>query len=504
MDTLQNRLRISRVLHAGYLFESQQQGEPTRILFDPIFENPFSFNCFAYPNVQFDLNAIRQLQLSAIFISHYHDDHCSLESLQQLSKTTPVFLYCVHQELFEMIRKLGFTDVRALRVDQTETVGPFSITPRRALDDRTDTIFEITTSDCKILNVVDAQLDAETVAQLAKSAPWDLVLWPFQVMRESEVLAPTRVEPDAIFADAIVTDANQESRLSTSSQQLQKSTQVFPTEWTEQLQRLQPRAVVPSSCQFIHEEWSWYRNFFFSYSYREFQNYLAQILPLTKVTRLNPGCALEWAQKQFQPTEPLPWITPVGPQDVDYKLSPEQPIPDTSAIAQKFPALSPLQLQRILLFCKSEIIKRYQLIGPPEDIYFQKPRLWRLSIFDHLGQPSHFYYQLRDEEMTVVKIIDVEITPITKSYVTDSPNSADQLKNIAWTTEISTHKLYSALENGESLSSLYLRINAHRFSEKIEGEMREVNHLDDPLLRALYNGDALSYHRAQLKRLQKS
>lgn len=467
MDTPQNRLRISRVLHAGYLFESPHLNssyeQTTRILFDPIFENPFSFNCFAYPNVQFDLNAIRQLQLSAIFISHYHDDHCSLESLQHLSKTTTVFLYCVHQELFEMIRKLGFTDVRALRVDQTETVGPFQITPRRALDDRTDTIFEIISSDCKILNVVDAQLDVDTLAQLAKSAPWDLVLWPFQMMRESEVLAPTRVE---------------------------HVQQNFPAEWTAQLQSLQPRAVVPSSCQFIHEEWSWYRNFFFSYSYSEFQNYLAQILPNTKVVRLNPGCALEWTQKQFQMAEPLPWITPLGSQDVDYEFRPEQPIPDTSAIAQKFPTLSPQQLERIQRFCQSEIVKRYQLIGPPEDIYFQKQRLWRLTIFDHLGQPSQFYYHLRDEEMTVV-----EITPITKSYVTDE---------LAWTTEISAHKLYSALEDGESLSSLYLRTNAHRLSEKIEGELREVNHLDDPLLRALYNGDALSYQRAQLKRLQKS
>ena len=39
MDNPQNRLRISRVLHAGYLFESQQHGEPTRILFDPIFSD---------------------------------------------------------------------------------------------------------------------------------------------------------------------------------------------------------------------------------------------------------------------------------------------------------------------------------------------------------------------------------------------------------------------------------------------------------------------------------
>ncbi len=479
MDNPQNRLRISRVLHAGYLFESQQQGKSTRIMFDPIFENPFSFNCFAYPNVEFDFVAIRQLQLSAIFISHYHDDHCSLESLQRLNKNTPVYLYCVHEELFTMLHTVGFTDVRALRVDQTETVGPFRITPRRALDESTDTIFEILTTDCKILNLVDAQLTAETLEQLKARAPWDLVLWPFQVMRESEVLAPTRSEdfaPDANISAENLLNA-------------------FPEDWTQQLQQLAPHTVVPSSCQFIHEEWSWYRNFFFSYSYRDFQNYLGQILPLTKVVRLNPGCALEWTQNQFQPTEPLPWITPVGPQNVDYEFRPEQLIPNTSVIAQKFPALPPQQLERIQRFCQNEIVKRYQLIGPPGDIYFQKQRLWRLTVFDLLGLPSHYFYQLCDEEMT----------PVSKSYVTSSADGTSEsanAENIAWTTEISAHKLNSALENGESLSSLYLRINAHRFSEKIEGELREVNHLDDPLLRTLYNGDALSYQRAQLKRLK--
>jgi L-ascorbate metabolism protein UlaG (beta-lactamase superfamily) len=455
-------LRISRVLHAGYLFESLLNGQQTQILFDPIFENPFSVNGHAYPDVRFDLPAIEKLSLSAIFISHYHDDHCSFESLKHLNKHTPVFLYCVHQDLFALLQQVGFHDVRALRLDQTEIVGPFHITPRRALDETTDTLFEILTPDCKILNVVDAQLTEQTLQQLKTRAPWDLVLWPFQVMRESEVLAPTRAGVPPQAADELL--------------------KTFPEEWAAQLQALQPRAVVPSSCQFIHEEWSWYRTHFFKCSYKNFQKFLAQLLPETKYLRLNPGAALLWEDQQFRPAESLPWIKPLGPQDVDYVFQPNAPVLPTSEIAQKFPALSQEQKNRVEEFCRTEILNRYLHIGPPEDIYFQKQRLWRLSIFDHSGKPAHFFYNLCDEHMTLAN----------KHYVTD----------FAWTTEISAYKLFSALENGESLSSLYLRINAETLSAKIERELQDVNHLEDPLLRTLYNGDALSYQRAQLRRLR--
>ena len=59
------KIKISRILHAGYIFES----EKTQIAFDPIFENPFSRNCFAFPPVEFDLVQIKQLKLDAVYFS---------------------------------------------------------------------------------------------------------------------------------------------------------------------------------------------------------------------------------------------------------------------------------------------------------------------------------------------------------------------------------------------------------------------------------------------------
>lgn len=93
---------ISRILHAGYLLESQG----TRIVFDPLFETPFSQNCYAFPEVEFDLEAVRQLKPDAIFISHYHDDHFSMESLQHLNRQTPIYFFSVFEELFDLLKVL--------------------------------------------------------------------------------------------------------------------------------------------------------------------------------------------------------------------------------------------------------------------------------------------------------------------------------------------------------------------------------------------------------------
>jgi hypothetical protein len=61
-----------------------------------------------------------------------------------------------------------------------------------------------------------------------------------------------------------------------------------------------------------------------------------------------------------------------------------------------------------------------------------------------------------------------------------------------WTTEVPIAKLYAALELGESLTSMYVRINGSQFEEIV----------DDPLIRCLFNGSLGSYQKAQQKILR--
>lgn len=447
-------VKISRILHAGYIFEC----ENTQIIFDPIFENPFSTNCYAFPMVTFDCDKIKDLSASAIFISHFHDDHCSLESLVLLDKKIPIYIYCLHSEVFSLIKDLGFERVYSLTVDTAITIGSFNITPRKAFDSETDTIFEINARDLNILNVVDSAMDAATLRQLAKKAPWDMVLWPFQMMRETDILTPSRAD---------------------------SSSYEFPKEWIEELKLLNPRHIVPSSCQFQQESWSWYNQALFPISYKQFEFEIKAKLLTTMVVRINPSISYILTKHSLQQAPSLDWITPIENQDVDYKFAPDLNPPSTSEISKYFKPLSPEQTKFIYNYCSSStgLLNTYLSLDPSAEIYFKSPRLWQLHIFDHRG---------------VVKIFNYLVTASHIEFVVDCTEP------IAWLTEIPIAKLYSALKYGEALTSLYMRINDRRMEPQIEEEIKWVDTLDDPLIRCLYSGPVGSYQMAQLKRLNLS
>lgn len=439
-------VKVSRILHAGYLLECDE----TKIAFDPLFENPFSQNCYAYPDVEFNYDEIAKLHLRAVFISHYHDDHCSLESLRRLSRETPIYLYCAVTELFEMIKELGFAEVYALELNQCVEAGSFKVTPRKALNADVDSIFQIEAAGVNILNVVDSWIDDETLEFLITQKPWHMVLWPFQIMREIEVLTPSRAQP----ADG-----------------------TLPEEWHRQLSLLNPMLLVPGSCQFIHESWSWYRKAYFGISYRRF----AEQLESMQVFRLDPSSSILIKADGFENAAELSWVKRRHSETVDYDYGTEVKAPNTAEITKHFHKLNDSEKKRVLHYCEKEIIDRYKITGPSEDIYFNRERIWQLALYDHEGGVKHFNYLLKESEMSLLPKAEYEIM---------------------WHTEIAEAKLHSALEDGESLSSLYMRINDIRFSEAIEAEIGEVDVMQDPLLRCLFGTDAISYQRAQLKRIK--
>ncbi|MDG0815156.1 MBL fold metallo-hydrolase [Bdellovibrio svalbardensis] len=443
-------LKISRILHAGYVFECDQ----TQIAFDTIFENPFSRNCHAFPNVRFDHEQIRNLKLDAVFISHFHDDHCSFESLDFLDRKTPIYVYCLFEELFALIKELGFVNVHPLQIDVPVVVGAIEIIPRRALDSDVDSMFQIKAAGLNVLNVVDSWIDYSTLDELARMGPWDMVMWPFQTMREIEVIAPSRATA---------------------------ATGELPVEWVEQLTKLKPRYIVPSSCQFVLEDWSWYNQAFFPISYRQFQKEIESALPDSQVVRLNPSVSVTLDQGSLQQSSPLPWVLPVGDQDVDYDYRPELPPPRTAEIAQHFEPLTAQQTERVYEYCRVGLIEKYQLMDPPADMYFEKPRMWQLSVYDHKGEVRIFRYRLDGSSIEAL---------------------ADTQDPLSWTTEVPISKLYAALELGESLTSMYMRINDMVFAPEIEKEIQDADIVDDPLIRCLFNGFFGSYQIAQLKRIK--
>lgn len=443
-------LKISRILHAGYVFECGD----TVIAFDPIFENPFSRNCHAYPDVRFDHGKIRETRLDAVFISHFHDDHCSLDSLAILDRGTPIYLYCVFEELFALIRELGFTEVHSLKLDAPIRIGPFEIIPRQALDADVDSMFHIKAAGLNVLNVVDSWIDPATLPALAQYAPWDMVLWPFQTMREIDVIAPSR----AIGGPA-----------------------ELPPEWLDQLKALAPRIIVASSCQFVQEDWSWYNHALFPITYRQFQREVEAALPASRVIRLNPSVSVTLDAAALEPAAPLNWVLPVGEQDVDYAYEPDIVAPATAEIARRFAPLSAEHSACVLDYCRVGLLEKYGEMELPEDSYFQKPRLWQLSLYDHTGAAEHFRYRTNGDRIEAAAPSD---------------------EGLSWTTEVPISKCYAALALGESLTSMYVRINDRVFDADTEAELASADIVDDPLIRCLFNDAIASYQTAQLKRIK--
>jgi L-ascorbate metabolism protein UlaG (beta-lactamase superfamily) len=441
-------LKVSRILHAGYVFEC----DGARIAFDTIFENPFSRNCHAFPDVRFDHEQIRRQHFDAVFISHFHDDHCSLESLDLLDRATPLHIYCIFDELFDMVRQLGFTQVHPLRLNVPVEVGPFQVVPREAMDADVDSMFQVKVAGLNVLNVVDSWIDDTTLAQLAEDGPWDMVLWPFQTMREIEVLAPSRAAaaPPAL-----------------------------PEEWMGQLQALTPRYIVPSSCQFLQEPWSWYNRAFFPISYARFAQEVSAALPGAQVVRLNPSASVLLDATSLRPAAPLAWVQPVGEQDVDYEYEGNATPPGTADIARRFAPLTERQHARVLDYCCVGLPEKYGAVEAASE-YFDQPRTWQLSVYDHAGEVTQFRYRLE---------------PGGAAHLDDSAAP------LGWTTEIPAAKLYAALELGESLTSMYMRINDAVFDADTERDLAQADVVDDPLIRCLFSDTFGAYQAAQLRRL---
>jgi hypothetical protein len=196
---------------------------------------------------------------------------------------------------------------------------------------------------------------------------------------------------------------------------------------------------------------------------------------------MNPSVSFLLNENSLEFSSPLTWVNPVGFQDVDYDYQPNLEPPLTADVAKHFPELTAEQLNRVYDYCCFELIIKYKSMEQTQEPYFNKDRYWRLSLYDHKGEVMHFYYRLNKT--------DIKLVRENEAY-------------LAWTTEVPIAKLYAVLEFGESLTSMYMRINNILFEPDIEKEIQCVDIIEDPLVRCLFSGVFGAYQIAQLKRIK--
>ena len=433
-------LTVTRILHAGYQIESPL----AKILFDPIVENPFSINCHAFPYVNFNHSTIESEIWDAIFISHIHDDHFSLQSLKHFNRNIPIYIYTTNNDALDLLEQLGFNQIHLLQHQIPVQIQDIYIEAYPALDIDVDCIFHIRSQGYNILNVVDSWIDYETLDKLKKVGSWNLILWPFQTMREIEVLSPT-ISPKA--------DTH------------------LPTEWIEQIKDLNPECIVPSSCQFQFENDSWINHFYFPITYAQFSKDLKENGVPAKVLRLDPSTSLEMSSGRTRP-QSLSWVQLDDNNLIDYIYNPSLKIPHLLDFSlNRFSSLNDDDQ-----FFLIEWLRNMEKLFPTVDVYIDEEGTehsleWTLKVYNQ------------------------------GSILWDKAYSSKESKDfvIPWTTEIIAEKLWGALKKGETLSSLYIRINDDISFENL----KSLDRLQDPLLKILYSADPLQYQKYQLLNILK-
>jgi hypothetical protein len=109
-----------------------------------------------------------------------------------------------------------------------------------------------------------------------------------------------------------------------------------------------------------------------------------------------------------------------------------------------------------------------------------EPKIWRLALYDYEGRAHQFFYRIEGANIEAMNALDC--TP-------------------DWSTELPMAKLLSALQSGETFTSMYFRINDMAFDPEVETKLAQVDFCADPLVRCLFTEDFAGYQKAQLKRI---
>lgn len=346
-----------------------------------------------------------------------------------------------------------------LELGHTYQFGKFLVTPQKALDENLDCLFSIQHGDVHILNVVDAWIHPDSLPSLVQKAPWDLVLWPFQNMQEIEVLGP-------------------EFRKTKAEEQCE-----IPEELKSDLLALQPKTLIPSSCQFKFEAWSWYNDKYFPISYSSFHSQIEALLPNTKVERLDQGMGLSWAQNKWIKTEDLSWVKRIQNQVQDeindYKFDQTSLIPGSDEVSRHFPELTDPEKNQVLIYLETEMLELLRQQAEDLHPYFRQCGQWQLRLYDSEGCATE---------------IRIELPPF--HFV----QSNDPLP-ILWTTSIPFWTAFMTLTQSASLSSSYLRVNEDLSPLQRSKLPDGISPLDDLLIRTLFAQPSLAFQKNQLQKL---
>lgn len=179
-------LGFFRLAHAGYFVSSKK----TKLLLDPIFFNDWLEFLTLNPRVDFNFSQIKNLKPDAVVISHFHNDHFCLRSLNLVSREALIVYPRGCQTIPYWLKMIGFKNFKELGTGEMFKIGDIEI---EATISHISGVHEmgmyIQKGKTKVLNLVDTIVSKEDVKDIVRRKGQPSASFCFyQPLRETQVL----------------------------------------------------------------------------------------------------------------------------------------------------------------------------------------------------------------------------------------------------------------------------------------------------------------------------
>lgn len=170
--------------HASYLVET---ASGAKILLDPVLGSQFQQGLFSpFPGRVISLQKLRDV--SAVLLSHRHQDHFDVASLSNLPRTARV-LMPRDSMMVGVVKALGFSDVTLLSAGSPQPVLDLIVTPTPSIGNPAECGFLLSDGTKTIWNQVDTAVSPALVHKITRGRePIDLAILRWQPLNDGLLL----------------------------------------------------------------------------------------------------------------------------------------------------------------------------------------------------------------------------------------------------------------------------------------------------------------------------